>query len=72
VEKAKEYIRAGDAFQIVPSQRFFAEIGDLGPFLLYRACAPSPLAVHDVPEARRPCACRRLARASGARRGPAA
>jgi anthranilate synthase component 1 len=45
VEKAKEYIRAGDAFQIVPSQRFFAEIGDLDPFLLYRALRtvnPSP------------------------------
>src|SRR5215216_4856787 len=36
VERAKEYIRAGDAFQIVPSQRFAAEIGDLDPLLLYR------------------------------------
>ena len=45
VEKAKEYIRAGDAFQIVPSQRFFAEIGNLDPFLLYRGLRtvnPSP------------------------------
>jgi anthranilate synthase component 1 len=45
VERAKEYIRAGDAFQIVPSQRFFAEIGDLNPFLLYRGLRtvnPSP------------------------------
>jgi anthranilate synthase component I len=45
VERAKEYIRAGDAFQIVPSQRFFAEIGDLEPFLLYRGLRtvnPSP------------------------------
>ena len=45
VEKAKEYIRAGDAFQIVPSQRFFVEIGDLDPFLLYRGLRtvnPSP------------------------------
>jgi anthranilate synthase component 1 len=45
VENAKEYIRAGDAFQIVPSQRFFAEIGDLDPFLLYRGLRtvnPSP------------------------------
>jgi len=45
VERAKEYIRAGDAFQILPSQRFFAEIGDLDPFLLYRALRtvnPSP------------------------------
>jgi len=45
VEKAKEYIRAGDAFQIVPSQRFRAEIGDLDPLLLYRGLRtvnPSP------------------------------
>src|SRR5215218_3897454 len=45
VERAKEYIRAGDAFQIVPSQRFFAETGDLDPFLLYRGLRtvnPSP------------------------------
>ena len=45
VERAKEYIRAGDAFQIVPSQRFFAEIGALNPFLLYRGLRtvnPSP------------------------------
>src|SRR5215213_9870590 len=33
VEKAKEYIRAGDAFQIVPSQRFAAEVGDLDPLV---------------------------------------
>jgi anthranilate synthase component I len=45
VERAKEYIRAGDAFQIVPSQRFAAEIGDLDPLLLYRGLRtvnPSP------------------------------
>ena len=45
VEKAKEYIRAGDAFQIVPSQRFQAEIGHLDPLLLYRGLRtvnPSP------------------------------
>ncbi len=45
VEKAKEYIRAGDAFQIVPSQRFAAEVGDLDPLLLYRGLRtvnPSP------------------------------
>src|ERR671920_193496 len=45
VEKAKEYIRAGDAFQIVPSQRFQTEIGDLDPLLLYRGLRtvnPSP------------------------------
>ena len=45
VERAKEYIRAGDAFQIVPSQRFAAEVGDLDPLLLYRGLRtvnPSP------------------------------
>jgi anthranilate synthase component I len=45
VERAKEYIRAGDAFQIVPSQRFETEIGDLDPLLLYRGLRtvnPSP------------------------------
>src|SRR5919199_1238214 len=45
VESAKEYIRAGDAFQIVPSQRFRAEVGDLDPLLLYRGLRtvnPSP------------------------------
>ena len=36
VERAKAYIRAGDAFQIVPSQRFSAPFG-LPPFALYRA-----------------------------------
>ena len=42
---AKEYIRAGDAFQVVPSQRFSAEVGDLDPLLLYRGLRtvnPSP------------------------------
>jgi anthranilate synthase component I len=45
VEKAKEYIRAGDAFQVVPSQRFSAEVGELDPLLLYRGLRtvnPSP------------------------------
>ena len=45
VERAMEYIRAGDAFQVVPSQRFSAEIGDLDPLLLYRGLRtvnPSP------------------------------
>jgi len=44
VEKAKEYIRAGDAFQIVPSQRFRVPYR-LPPFSLYRALRrlnPSP------------------------------
>jgi anthranilate synthase component 1 len=44
VERAKEYIRAGDIFQVVPSQRFAAPF-PLDPFCLYRALRrlnPSP------------------------------
>ncbi len=44
VEKAKDYIRAGDIFQVVPSQRFTADF-DLPPIALYRALRylnPSP------------------------------
>jgi anthranilate synthase component I len=44
VETAKEYIRAGDIFQVVPSQRFSVPFR-LPPFALYRALRrlnPSP------------------------------
>ncbi len=44
VEKAKEYILAGDIFQVVPSQRFEFQF-DLPPFSLYRSLRrlnPSP------------------------------
>jgi anthranilate synthase component 1 len=44
VEKAKEYIRAGDIIQVVPSQRFSKEI-HCDPFDIYRALRsinPSP------------------------------
>ena len=44
VEKAKEYIRAGDIIQVVPSQRFSKEI-HCEPFDIYRALRsinPSP------------------------------
>ncbi len=44
VERAKTYIRAGDAFQVVPSQRFQAKL-DASPFAFYRALRrlnPSP------------------------------
>ncbi len=44
VEKAKDYIRAGDIFQVVPSQRW-AQDFTLPPFALYRALRrtnPSP------------------------------
>ena len=48
VKKAKEYILAGDAFQIVPSQRFSVPF-TLPPFALYRSLRrlnPSPFLVY--------------------------
>ena len=44
VEKAKDYIRAGDIFQVVPSQRWTQRF-ELAPFALYRSLRrtnPSP------------------------------
>ncbi len=44
VERAKDYIRAGDIFQVVPSQRWTADF-TLPPFALYRSLRrtnPSP------------------------------
>src|SRR3954469_20450393 len=44
VERVKEYIRAGDAYQVVPSQRWSAEL-PCDPFSIYRglrAVNPSP------------------------------
>ena len=53
VLKAKEYISAGDAFQVVPSQRFEADY-DGDPIDLYRALRhinPSPyMFVYETPE----------------------
>ncbi|QMU57360.1 MAG: anthranilate synthase component I [Boseongicola sp.] len=48
VEKAREYIRAGDIFQVVPSQRW-AQDFPLPPFSLYRSLRrtnPSPFMFH--------------------------
>ncbi|PWC55813.1 anthranilate synthase component I [Azospirillum sp. TSO22-1] len=48
VEKAKEYIRAGDIFQVVPSQRLRVPF-KLSPLALYRALRrlnPSPFLFH--------------------------
>jgi anthranilate synthase component 1 len=45
VEEAKEYIRAGDIFQVVLSQRFRVPLGDTDVFDVYRAMRiinPSP------------------------------
>ncbi len=48
VETARDYIHAGDAFQIVPAQRFAIDFA-LPPFSLYRALRrlnPSPFLFH--------------------------
>ncbi|MDZ7711400.1 MAG: anthranilate synthase component I [Roseovarius sp.] len=48
VERAKEYIRAGDIFQVVPSQRW-TQAFTLPPFALYRSLRrtnPSPFMFH--------------------------
>ncbi len=48
VERAQEYIRAGDAFQVVPSQRFSMPFA-LPPFALYRSLRrlnPSPFSFY--------------------------
>jgi anthranilate synthase component 1 len=48
VDRAKEFIRAGDIFQVVPSQRFHRSF-ELPPFSLYRALRrlnPSPFLYH--------------------------
>jgi anthranilate synthase component 1 len=45
VERAKEYIRAGDAFQIVPARTFSTQAHDTDPFDVYRALrvlSPAP------------------------------
>jgi anthranilate synthase component 1 len=45
VERAKEYIRAGDAFQIVPARTFSTPTGGADPFDVYRAMrvlSPAP------------------------------
>jgi hypothetical protein len=53
VEKAKDYIRAGDIFQVVPSQRWSLDFPQ-PPFALYRALqAHQPLALHVLLQLRR-------------------
>jgi len=55
VTRIQEYIRAGDAFQVVYSQRFQVARGDIDPFDVYRALRvtnPSPYMFHlEFPEA---------------------
>ncbi len=65
VRRIIEYIHAGDAFQVVPSQRFSAP-APVEPFSIYRGLrADQPVAVHVLPRLRRLPARRRLARAAG-------
>ncbi len=56
VKRGKEYIHAGDAFQVVLSQRLEVERADVDPFDVYRALRvvnPSPYMFHlDFPDAR--------------------
>jgi len=56
VERIKEYVLAGDAFQVVLSQRFSVPRGDVEPLDVYRALRvinPSPYMFHlEFPEAR--------------------
>jgi anthranilate synthase component I len=55
VRRIQEYILAGDAFQVVYSQRFEVARGDVDPFDVYRALRvtnPSPYMFHlEFPEA---------------------
>ncbi|HEY5285311.1 MAG TPA: anthranilate synthase component I [Polyangia bacterium] len=55
VAKIKEYIKAGDAFQVVYSQRFDVPRGQVDPFDVYRVLRvtnPSPYMFHlEFPEA---------------------
>jgi len=54
VERAKEYIRAGDAFQIVPARTFSTPTGGADPFDVYRAMrvlSPAPyMYLLELPE----------------------
>ena len=56
VRRAKEYIHAGDVFQVQIGQRFEVDRGDVDPFDVYRALRvvnPSPYMFHlDFPDAR--------------------
>lgn len=54
VERCKEYIRAGDAFQIVPARTFSTPSGSADPFDVYRALrvlSPAPyMYLLELPE----------------------
>ena len=49
VARIVEYVHAGDAFQVVPSQRWSAEL-DVDPFSIYRGLrVVNPQPVHVLP-----------------------
>ncbi len=62
VVRAKEHITAGDAFQVVPSQRHLRQTARTPAAHLSRAARRQPVAVHVLPRDRRPGGRRRLAR----------
>ena len=65
VARIVEYVHAGDAFQVVPSQRFSAP-APVDAFSVYRGLrAVNPSPVHVLPRVRRLPDRRRLARAAG-------
>ena len=65
VARIVEYVHAGDAFQVVPSQRFSAAGPGRGLLDLPRPARRQPLALHVLPRVRRLPDRRRLARAAG-------
>ena len=65
VERIVEYVHAGDAFQVVPSQRFSAPRPGRGLLGLPRPARGQPLALHVLPRVRRLPDRRRLAGAAG-------
>ena len=70
MRRVKEYILAGDAFQVVLSQRFEVAARRRRPVRrLSRAARDQPVAVHVPPRVPRGAGDRRLARDAGAPRG---
>ena len=71
VARIVEYVHAGDAFQVVPSQRWSAPVAGRAVLDLPRPARGQPVAVHVLPGLRGLPDRRRLARAADHRRRPA-
>ena len=69
VERAKEYIRAGDVIQVVLAQRFQCALPRPSVQHLPLPAHLQPVAVHVLPARRRAHRARRVARGDGAARG---